>query len=62
MKKNEKKGSVKSTKHKRYPLLLSLILAFILPLFTSAETTNIVMVDVSGSMAGYGYRGINVFS
>lgn len=61
MKKNEKKGSDKSTKHKRYPLLLSLILAFILPLFTSAETTNIVMVDVSGSMAGYGYRGKNVF-
>ena len=48
-------------KHKRYPLLLSLILAFILPLLTSAETTNIVMVDVSGSMAGYGYRGKNVF-
>lgn len=34
--------------------------SFLLPLFAVAETTNIVMVDVSGSMAGYGYHSQNI--
>lgn len=41
-------------------LLLSLVVVFLLPLFAVAETTNIVMVDVSGSMAGYGYHSQNI--
>lgn len=40
-------------------ILLSMM-AVLFPYISFAETTNIVMVDVSGSMAGYGYGSENV--
>lgn len=41
--------------------VFSIILAFLFPLLGFAATNNIVVVDVSGSMAGYGYGSKNVF-